>query len=620
MTEQTKLLSAGSLAEDLWDRTVEAIAIFAIAPQLGLLLRGRPSFARDILLTLLREFLPQGAPIVRLPVGSSAGALLGGLDLTATLAAGTPVHGKGLILRSHDGVLVLPMAERIQAEAAGVLAQFLDRGTITCERDGLSGRFTSSAGLLALDEGIDDERPPFGLTERLGLVVDLNGADPRRSGEPVVDRMVIEEARVRFANIHADSGKIENLCVAAAALGVGSLRAPSQALLAARAAAALSGSATIDEVAMETALRLVICPRATQTPSMPVDSDESQSEERNESDGPERKGLEGPQPSRNGDPGGTSDEPEETSNLPADLVIDAADATLPYRLLERLAATIGPEHRVAHTSGSGATSKAARRGRIIGTRPGDSRRDRIDVVATLMAAAPWQALRRRNAANDLWPTGSMMIRSEDLRVRRFRSKQESATVFAVDASGSAALERLAEAKGAVERILAECYVRRDRVALVAFRGTSADLLLPETRSLTSAKRSLAALAAGGGTPLAKGISTALAVALQCARNGRTPLVALLSDGRANVSAGGVAGRAAAVADALAAAAKVRAAGIASLVIDTAQRPGTASREIADAMGATYLALPRGNANALSAAVADVGSFRLSGKTIARNRR
>ncbi len=162
---------------------------------------------------------------------------------------------------------------------------------------------------------------------------------------------------------------------------------------------------------------------------------------------------------------------------------------------------------------------------------------------------------------------------------------------------------VAEAKGAVERILAECYVRRDRVALVAFRGTRADVLLTETKSLTRAKRSLAALPAGGGTPLAGGILAALDLARSSARGGRTPLLALLTDGRANIGRNGAAGRPQAMADAREAAQAVRAGGIAAIVIDLSQRPSAEARQIAADMGATYLALPRADSKALSDAVA-----------------
>ena len=123
----------------------------------------------------------------------------------------------------------------------------------------------------------------------------------------------------------------------------------------------------------------------------------------------------------------------------------------------------------------------------------------------------------------------------------------------VDASGSAALNRLGEAKGAVELLLAECYARRDQVALLAFRGRAAELLLPPTSSLVRAKRSLSALPGGGGTPLAAGLDAALAAAAAERRRGRTPTVVLLTDGRANVARDGAGDRARAEADALAAA-------------------------------------------------------------------
>jgi magnesium chelatase subunit D len=175
-------------------------------------------------------------------------------------------------------------------------------------------------------------------------------------------------------------------------------------------------------------------------------------------------------------------------------------------------------------------------------------------------------------------------------------------VFVVDASGSAALHRLAEAKGAVELLLAECYVRRDRVAVLAFRGPGAELLLPPTRSLARAKRSLSALPGGGGTPLASGIEAAAELAAQLARQGDTPTVVLLTDGRANIARSGAPGRAAANEDALAAAQRFALAGLSALLIDTSPQASEAAQTLAQAMGATYLPLPHAGAEGLSRAV------------------
>jgi magnesium chelatase subunit D len=175
-------------------------------------------------------------------------------------------------------------------------------------------------------------------------------------------------------------------------------------------------------------------------------------------------------------------------------------------------------------------------------------------------------------------------------------------VFVVDASGSSALHRLAEAKGAVELLLADCYVRRDRVAVIAFRGQRADLLLPPTRSLVRAKRSLAGLPGGGGTPLAAGIEAAAALLDGVQRRGGTPTVVLLTDGRANVARDGAPNRARAEQDALAAARRVRAGRVATLFVDTAPRPQPFARELAAALGAHYLPLPHADAATLQRAV------------------
>jgi magnesium chelatase subunit D len=145
-------------------------------------------------------------------------------------------------------------------------------------------------------------------------------------------------------------------------------------------------------------------------------------------------------------------------------------------------------------------------------------------------------------------------------------------------------------------------VRRDEVAVLAFRGRGAELLLPPTRSLVRARRSLAGLPGGGGTPLAAGIEMALRVVSQVQREGASPLVVLLTDGRANVTLGGQGGRTQAAEDALAAAHRLRALRVRSLLVDTSVRPEPAAAALALAMGARYLALPQADAHALSGAV------------------
>jgi magnesium chelatase subunit D len=224
---------------------------------------------------------------------------------------------------------------------------------------------------------------------------------------------------------------------------------------------------------------------------------------------------------------------------------------------------------------------------------------RLDLIETLRAAAPWQPLRRTAArAGD----ERVLVRADDFRVKRSKMRAEKVVIFVVDASGSTALARLAEAKGAIELMLGQAYVARQQVALIAFRGNGAELLLPPTRSLVMTKRRLAQLPGGGGTPLAAGLAEALALARQARLRGVTPYVALLTDGRANIALDGTPGRPQAGEDAERMARLYRSEGLPAAVIDTATRPSQPARDLAAAMGASYLALPRADARALSGAL------------------
>jgi magnesium chelatase subunit D len=303
---------------------------------------------------------------------------------------------------------------------------------------------------------------------------------------------------------------------------------------------------------------------------------------------------EGNEPPPREDDAGEDDERPDPQSL-ADLVLAAAAAAVPPGLLASLAAGAG---RGATSAGkAGAAKHSALRGAPLAARPGmPGGRARLALLETLRAAAPWQALRRREDGPRI------AVRRDDFRIKRFRERSETTTIFAVDASGSSALARLAEAKGAVELLLADCYVRRDRVALIAFRGRGAELLLPPTTSLVRAKRSLAGLPGGGGTPIAAALDAARTLAEAVLRRGGTPMLVVLTDGRANVARDGTGGREAASADALAAARQLAALRITTVLLDTSPRPQPQAATLAAAMGARYVPLPYADAAALSRAV------------------
>jgi magnesium chelatase subunit D len=287
-----------------------------------------------------------------------------------------------------------------------------------------------------------------------------------------------------------------------------------------------------------------------------------------------------------------------------EVVLDAAAAAIPAGLLARLQLAGEAGVRIRAIGKSGAVKNSGLRGRPAGVRcgkPGSALR--LNLVETLRAAAPWQKLRQAGGGTPIdAPSRRIIVRPEDFHVTRYKQRTETLTIFAVDGSGSSALNRLAEAKGAVELLLADCYVRRDQVAVLAFRGAGPALLLPPTRSLARAKRCLAGLPGGGGTPLAAGIDAALHLAEDARRKGQAPIIVLLTDGAANIARDGKPGRVKAQEDALGAARIARAMGLTALLVDTAPRPQTFAQQLAAEMGARYLALPYADPAALSRAV------------------
>ncbi|WMS42120.1 VWA domain-containing protein [Acuticoccus sp. MNP-M23] len=524
----------------------------------GIVLRGPFSPVRDAGLAEL-----QGA--VRMPFGADRTALLGGIDLAATLRAGTPTHASGLLERL-GGPLIVPSAERMEPGTASILAQFLDG-------DGPA----APQPILALDEGEgDDPLLDPRLSERLAFTlpsdIDLAPPHPLPAG---------------WRDVDASDELVGALSSLALAAGRTSMRAAVHLVAAAKAIAALHGRDAIDDVDAGTAIALVIGQLAPPPPP-PEPDEQTPADPPDDAETPDT-GDDTDAPPEPGDkPDGDEDK---TGGSTEDKVVDAVATVIDAAALAGLRTTA----RRGGLQGRMGQKTAGMRGRPSSVRQGaPGRNGRLALVETLTAAAPWQRVRGANE-------GRLSVRMEDLRIRRTIAKAGTLTIFCVDASGSQAFARMAEAKGAVETLLARAYVRRDTVALIAFRGTGADVLLPPTSSLTRTKRALAALPGGGGTPLAAGLEAAYRIAASAQRDGREPTLVCLTDARANVTLSGEGGRAQAGEDARTLARAIRAAGIAALVIDTGARPGASARTLADAMGARYMPLGRASAQAIAAA-------------------
>jgi len=547
----------------------------------------------DRFVKLLHRLLPAGAPFRRMPLQVADGRLLGGLDLAATLQAGRPVLERGLLADADGGCLVLPMAERLPLALAARLCAVLDNKEVIVERDGFACRHATRIAVIALDEGYgDDERPPAALLDRLAFHLNFEAAHRGEVQDLPFDADQIEAARARLSAVMAGDAVLKAFCQAAAAIGVASVRAPFFATRVACVHAALAGRERVSDADAVVASRLVLAPRATMRPAPPApeESHEDSDDRDQQQNPPENNSL-------NQEAGNGESDAANNGKLD-DVVLESVRAAIPAHLLAQLEVPAAARRSSAASGRAGAQRQSALRGRPAGTRSGELKAGtRLNIVETLRAAAPWQKLRRQQSRSE-----RVHVRRDDFRIKRFKHRSETATVFVVDASGSSALHRLAEAKGAVELMLADCYVRRDRVALIAFRGGAADLILPPTRSLARAKRSLCALPGGGGTPVASALDAAAALADGLRRKGFTPTIVMLTDGRANVARDGNGGREQAEADARASARMLRVAGLASLVIDISRQPHPSAEQLAADMGARYLPLPNADARTLSRAV------------------
>jgi magnesium chelatase subunit D len=447
----------------------------------------------------------------------------------------------------------------------------------------------------------------------MAFLLDLNGFSLRAILAPLHDRADVEAARERLPSVQIDDELLRALCATALALGAGSPRVSVLAARAARAAAALDGRINVTEADAVLAGRLVLACRASIAPAREPRPEQPSGEPTEPPQGAEPppqaeppQGAESPPPTES--PQAAAEPAPEREALDSqaleDRVLAAAQAAIPSGLLAHLRS--GASERAARSSSAGRSGmlrSAGARGRPAGVRAGAPRgHARLNVIETLRAAAPWQKLRARNGAQHAAHQRAgarVLVRTEDFRVTRYKQRARTLTIFAVDASGSSALNRLAEAKGAVELLLAECYIRRDEVAVIAFRGKKAEVLLPPTRSLVRAKRSLAGLPGGGGTPLAAAIDAAAVLARSAQRRGETPTLVVLTDGSANIARNGAPGRELAHSDALTAARAVAAARIGALFVDTSPRPNALARAIAGRMGAEYIPLPYANAQSLS---------------------
>jgi magnesium chelatase subunit D len=548
----------------------------------------------------------QPPAFVELPIGATEDRVIGTLDIERILADGRRHVEPGLLARANRGLLYVDEVNLLPDHLVDTLLDAAAMGVNTVERDGVS--FTHPAafvlvGTMNPEEG--DLRPQ--LLDRFGLAVEADGLPSTADRAEVVRRRIAfehdpagfqrawssmesaETARIRaaqalLAGVHVSNEIVELIARICTAFEVDGLRADIVTYKTAATLAAYAGRREVTPDDVRQAAELALPHRRRRQPFDQPGLDHQQLgdivEDFKREDPPDhppgqwppRHDQDQPPPRTPPHPPASdqADHPPRTAETVFDIA-DVADLHLPGSMPARR--HVDPSSATSRRRAATASAPHGRHVRSVATPVGA-----IDVLATLRAAAL---------------NSSHTIRRPDLRYKLRTAPVGTLTLFVVDASGSmAAQRRMALAKGAVVRLLLRAYQTREEVALLAFRGTAADVLLPPTSSVHLASARLRELPTGGRTPLALALRTSASLLQQARRRHAThgQRLVLISDGRANVPMSPTTGDA--FADALAEARHLKRSGVHSVLIDSEDGPVRLHRAaaLATELGATYLRL------------------------------
>jgi magnesium chelatase subunit D len=471
-------------------------------------------------------------PLVELPLGATEDRVLGSLHLERALR-GERTFEPGLLAAANRGILFVDEVNLLPDHLVDVLLDAAASGIHHVEREGLSlqhpARFVL-VGTMNPEEG--DLRPQ--LLDRFGLVVDVvDLANPADRVEAVRRRLAYEadpmaftatwrdadraeaervvEARRRLPQVRVGDELLQAMSARCLAAGVEGLRADLTLCRAACAWAAYQGRTAVEPADIDAVAELALAHRRTRPPEPPGGPGKQERPSRGEAETRPANGA--ASASKSGQaPSAMSPEQRFTS-----AGLFAARVRPDARSLDR-SPLAGRWRKGASRQAGGAA------GILRMYQPG--------------WALAWSATLRAAALHpEVTAEGRVVLRGDALRGRPRPGPAGCLLLFVVDTSGSmAAWQRMRQTKTAVLALLVQAYQRRDRVALLAFHGQRADLVLPPTHGLSRARQALEDLPVGGPTPLAHGLAAASAlVRRQQRRQPRQPIwTVLLTDGRANV--------------------------------------------------------------------------------------
>ncbi|MEU0851672.1 putative cobaltochelatase [Streptomyces flaveolus] len=575
------------------------------------------------------------ARMVELPVGASEDRLVGALDIERALSEGVKAFEPGLLADAHRGILYVDEVNLLHDHLVDLLLDAAAMGASYVEREGVSVRHASKFLLVGTMNPEEGELRPQ-LLDRFGLTVEVAASrepdlrvevvrrrlayddDPaafaaRWADEEAAVRARIVAARALLPSVRLGDGALRQIAATCAAFEVDGMRADIVMARTATALAAWAGRTDVLAEDVRQAALLALPHRRRRNPFDAPGLDEDKLDETlEEFGGQDEDGDDDPDPGPGGGPGGQP-EPDDAPRGDGDTAArpEAGEGGEPQpsggageQSPVRAAEPFRTKVLSVPGLGEGAAGRRSRarteHGRTTGARRPRGALTKLHLAATVQAAAPHQRARGRSGPG-------LVVRRDDLRQATREGREGNLVLFVVDASGSmAARQRMGAVKGAVLSLLLDAYQRRDKVGLVTFRGSAADVALPPTSSVDAAAARLESLPTGGRTPLAAGLLKAHEVLrVERLRDPvRRPLVVVVTDGRAT-------GGPEPVALASRAARLFAAEGTASVVVDCETGPvrlGLAGR-LADELGGTAVTLDELRADSLAGLVKDVQASR-----------
>jgi len=537
-------------------------------------------------------------PFVELPLGCTEDRLVGSLDVQASMEQGKPVFEPGLLAKAHRGVLYIDDVNLLQDDLVSLLLTAVESGVNRVEREGLSVAHPCRPLIVATWNPEEGPLRPH-LLDRLAISLNTDVSTvysdlderamacasafdfaerPAESAEAAAADIARMQTQLLFArefvnDVELSEEQYERLAQEASNGGCEGHRGEIFAVKIARAHAALNGRELANSEDLKEGIKLAIMPRIRirsaasreedeqlespppppgeeeeeppeddqeESEPPPQEQEQEEQEEQQEPEEQEQPEVEEKDKGDDKEEDKDSDDKEEDNQedqVPEEFMIDPEGVVLDKDLLK-----FQSQQKKSGRSGKGNKIYSMDRGRYVKAmlpKGGQAKNGRIALDATLRNAVVFQKMRRQDAIDKGTKTEDLRnvyIEKSDIWVKKMARKAGALVIFIVDASGSMALNRMQNAKGAVLRLLENAYQSRDQVALIPCRGISAEVLVPPTASVARASSSMQVLPCGGGTPLAHSLSQAMKLgtnAMAQSDVGQVCVVAI-TDGRANV--------------------------------------------------------------------------------------